>query len=245
MPQPLSKLIHSKEVHITVGLPPEQPALCTQAMNVIATWAIIDRDLTSVITSTVPGKAAPIAQLFIDARADFPKRAMRNALTALLLDPNETPIFNAIMKKYETCYSLRNSLLAHWILASCRELPNAIIAINPETYVKINAENETVVDSMLRDISDRAREHLDGAQRLSEETVRAMMDVFKKHFAEMYAYRTKDLSDIQRDLELLLEMLARFQIAVRLRFLGVGEKARSQTLRLLSRKLGLSLPKAK
>ncbi len=148
------------------------------------------------------------------------------------------------MKKYETCYSLRNPL-AHWILASCRELPNAIIAINPETYVKINAENETVVDSMLRDISDPAREHLDGAQRLSEETVRAMMDVFKKHFAEMYAYRTKDLSDIQRDLESLLEMLARFQIAVRLRFLGVGEKARSQTLRLLSRKLGLSLPKAK
>lgn len=245
MPQPLSKLLKPKvALGFEAELPLDKPELCARAMNIVALWSLVDRATSTIVVSITPGKAAPIASLFLGSNADSPKKAIRDALAASMLTDDELTAFKALMVKYETCYKLRNPL-AHWVLGRCIQVPDAIIAINPKTYVQINADHESIIDQMLTEISDPNNSHIeDEDDRITAATKIALASAFQKHVETMYAYRESDLKGIEKTLEELVQMLDSFRILVRMRFLKLDRLKYSIELQVLFHRLGLPLPKA-
>lgn len=241
MPQPLLNIIRSGAVSVQPGLPVENTELCTAAMNVISGWAAIENTTFYLAADLVPGRALAIAELFASFRADAPKRALLNGLAEALMDDMELPIFRALLKRYDTCYSLRNPL-AHWVMAHCKELPDAILSIDPQTYVKINAKHENVLTMMLKDVETKFLPRQNIRDHFSEDTLKAADAVYREHLEHIFVYRMPDFEGITAQYIEQLEWTQTFNLAVKMRVQNLHYPVRIPALRHIARKLGLPLP---
>lgn len=243
VPQPLLRLLRpGKSISVEPRLPLHEPELCAHAMNAIALWALVEREVSVMTSGFVKGKRAQIAAQLMGSNSDAQKTAIRNAL-AESLAPDERLIFDAIMAEHESCYKLRNPL-AHWTLGHSRRLPNVIIAIDPRAYVKINSEEEALLNKLIRQGGDpkvRGKKFVD---RLSKKTISDLGDIYRKHLGAMSAYRMPDLDFIEKKIDNLRTTISRFHIANRLRLLKVDPTRRRSLLNELAQGLGLPPPTA-
>jgi hypothetical protein len=241
MPQPLSRILGpNKKPRFKAELP-NNPELCTQALDVVSRWTMIEREMGAAIATLAPRKGSAIAELVKSAPTDSVRFATYRAIASLTLNPVEEQIFQRLMKEYEICYSLRNPL-AHWTLGSCKELPDAIIAMDPKMFVKLSGDQEDVLDATLGDLLNPEKRHLESAERLSDETVEAINKAADAHAEHLYAYRTQDFKGMETQMDKLRFHINLLRYAVRLRHLKIGD-GYSLTLQRLLRDLGLPEPK--
>jgi hypothetical protein len=213
------------------------------ALGIISQWSMVERDFATFLVSIAPGKAMSIAELLNAARADSPKRALRNAFALSHLIDDERPIFDWIQAKYETCYKLRNPL-AHWTLASCKQFPGVLVAINPEDYLRITAEGESEVDLLVREMA-AMKIPSPSELNISEATMAKLGPMYVKHTNAAMAYREKDLSSTHEQITKLLSAIRLFRMIVRFRCLDLDRDKRAVLLRRQYSQLGLGSSEAR
>lgn len=243
MPQPLLRLLRpGQSIKVEPRLPVHEPELCAHAMNVIALWALVEREVSVMTSGFVKGKRASIAAQLTGSSSDAQKTAIRNSLAESLAS-DERPIFDATMAEHESCYKLRNPL-AHWTLGHSKHLPKTIIAIDPRAYVKINSEEEALLDKLMRQGGNPKVRDRNFADRVSKKTIADLSDIYRKHLGAMSAYRMPDLDFIEKKIDNLKTTISSFHIANRMRLLKVDPIRRKSLLNELAQGLGLQPPTA-
>jgi hypothetical protein len=143
MSNPFSRIIRDAEIYLNPNVLDNKPEMALLVVKIFAVWASIEHELRFLLVRVLGTDARPAIAIYETLTAP---RLQLNALDAAAktaLPPERYEIFSAVISIVEAFQTPRNHL-AHWIWGGCRQRPDLLALIDPET-LKENDFREAIV----------------------------------------------------------------------------------------------------
>jgi len=143
MPQPLSRVVPQASIDISSGSINRRPELALEALKVIAFWAGIEGDLATILAAMLKSDVATGVAMYEALTGSEGRRAALLAAARQALPEWLYILFEAVQIATKPSRNQRNAF-AHGIWATCAELPDAILSLNPSSWTKVMVSHRQV-----------------------------------------------------------------------------------------------------
>ena len=123
-----------------VGL--KRPYVQARIARVIAIWAGIESLTVNVLLNALGGDIRIASEMFLSVTSGAASRAALKTAIRLGLPPDRAAIFNAIWTISGELVDDRHKL-AHWIVGYSKDIPNALLLLDPKDGFRRGAHNLT------------------------------------------------------------------------------------------------------
>jgi hypothetical protein len=151
MPQPISAVRPNANIIIGNNADPtpfsQRPQLAPLAIEGIASWSTVESFMLRLYVTMCGGPEDKAAAIFLSLESQSPKSAAIQAV-AKFFPADQQALLRAILAISKTRQKHRDKL-AHWVWGTSRELPDALLLVNPRTTIwdQINRDDVFVYTS--------------------------------------------------------------------------------------------------
>src|ERR1700704_773040 len=184
MSQPLNRVIPDALVRHDPNVLDNKPKMAHLVASIFAHWALIEYRLSLLLVRVLGADAAPALAMFSTLTAQHLQLGALEAAAKVALSAEEFDVFKATINVTDSVQTPRNHL-AHWIWASCLELPEAMLLAEPKSAKERDREFTL------------ALEKSEGNSINVEE----MTKLNSYDAAKVRVYKETDLRRVNRDLE--------------------------------------------
>jgi hypothetical protein len=135
MPQPINRIVRDPHVVLNTNVLSNKPDFAIIVCEIFATWASIERDLSSLMVRLLGAKAAPAHAIFAILQTQSLQSKALEAAAQSSLDESSFEAFSAYMAVIEGVQKTRNRL-AHWAWGSCKNRPDLLVLADPAMLKK-------------------------------------------------------------------------------------------------------------
>jgi hypothetical protein len=135
MPQPINRIVRDPHVVLNTNVLSNKPDFAIIVCEIFATWASIERDLSSLMVRLLGAKAAPAHAIFAILQTQSLQSKALEAAAQSSLDESSFEAFSAYMAVIESVQKTRNRL-AHWAWGSCKNRPDLLVLADPAMLKK-------------------------------------------------------------------------------------------------------------
>jgi hypothetical protein len=135
MPQPINRIIPEPHVYLTSDALKDKPDMAILVCQIFAVWARIEHQLSFLLVRVLGADSEPALAMYATLTAQHLQLGALQAAAAASLAADDFEVFKACAAVAESVQKPRNHL-AHWIWASCKQLPELLCLADPKMLHK-------------------------------------------------------------------------------------------------------------
>lgn len=143
MPQPLSRVHSNPSVTVSSGAIANSPDCARLVMRVIADWAHIDGDISTILTTLLGADVAVGAAMYQALTGGDARRAALLGAAQKALPPWKYILLQAVLKATKPSRDERNDF-AHHVWGNVKEIPDALLLMHPHVVLEMNVSHREV-----------------------------------------------------------------------------------------------------
>jgi hypothetical protein len=156
MPQPLSHIAPNAFVRHDPNALDDKPTFSLLVARIFGYWALIEHRLSLLLVRVLGAEAAPALAMFSTLTAQHLQLGALEAAAKVALTEQEFDMFKAAINITDSVQTPRNHL-AHWIWASCLELPDALLLAEPKSAKERDREFMHAMDTGTTELAELAQ----------------------------------------------------------------------------------------